>query len=406
MKGRVAVLPAYGGKFELREYPVPDPEPGAILVKLTRAGVCGSDLHIWRGEMKEIYGSPPRDLTFGHEMCGRVERLGAGVSVDSAGQPLREGDRVTFLYFFPCGRCPVCLRDEMGSCPRKARANRVAGTAPYFNNAYGDYYYLRPGGFIFHIPDEVSDDVATPANCALAQVLYGLTRAGLRQGDTAVIQGAGGLGLNAVAVARDMGADRIIVLDRVASRLELARAFGADHALSLADLTTRERRIQAVMDLTGGFGADVVADFVGYPDVVPEGLKMLRGGAVISRSGPSLRATCSPTTRRPSSVATRDWSPRPITRRGRSRRRSPSSGGTARASRSSGSSRTSSRWPRSATRSRRPTGCGAAAMACASPALRSRWRAERTDASRSVDRPGRRRRGASAEARAGPCYDA
>src|SRR5438128_1212108 len=122
MNGRVAVLPAYGGKFELREYPVPDPEPGAILVKLTRAGVCGSDLHIWRGEMKEIYGSPPRDLTFGHEMCGRVERLGAGVTVDSAGQPLREGDRVTFLYFFPCGRCPVCLRDEMGSCPRKARA--------------------------------------------------------------------------------------------------------------------------------------------------------------------------------------------------------------------------------------------------------------------------------------------
>ncbi len=97
MKGRVAVLPAYGGKFELREYSVPDPEPGAILVKLTRAGVCGSDLHIWRGEMKEIYGSPPRDLTFGHEMCGRIERLGAGVTVDSAGQPLREGDRVMRL---------------------------------------------------------------------------------------------------------------------------------------------------------------------------------------------------------------------------------------------------------------------------------------------------------------------
>ena len=52
MKGRVAVLPAYGGDFELREYPVPDPEPGAVLIRLTRAGVCGSDLHIWRGEMK------------------------------------------------------------------------------------------------------------------------------------------------------------------------------------------------------------------------------------------------------------------------------------------------------------------------------------------------------------------
>jgi L-iditol 2-dehydrogenase len=278
MKGRVAVLPAYGGDFELREYPVPDPEPGAILIRLTRAGVCGSDLHIWRGEMKEVYGSPPRDLTFGHEMCGRVERLGAGVASDAGGQPLREGDRVIFLYFFPCGRCPVCIRDEMGSCPRKGRANRVAGTPPYFNNAYGDYYYLRPGGWIFRIPDEVSDDMATPANCALAQVIYGLTRAGLRMGDRVVIQGAGGLGLNAVAVARDMGADQVIVVDRVPARLALAREFGADHTLSLEDLPTAERRIAAVQDLTGGFGADLVADFVGYPDVVPEGLRMLRGG--------------------------------------------------------------------------------------------------------------------------------
>src|SRR2546428_3915093 len=115
----------------------------------------------------------------------------------------------------------------MGSCPRKARANRVAGTAPYFNNAYGDYYYLRPGGFIFHIPDEVSDDVATPANCALAQVLYGLTRAGLRQGDTAVIQGAGGLGLNAVAVARDGGAAPGILSGPRAGLPARARAVGA-----------------------------------------------------------------------------------------------------------------------------------------------------------------------------------
>jgi D-arabinose 1-dehydrogenase-like Zn-dependent alcohol dehydrogenase len=90
----------------------------------------------------------------------------------------------------------------MGSCPRKARPNRVAGTSPSFDNAYGDYSYRRPGGFAFRIPDEVSDDVATPADCALAQVIYGLTRVGLRQGHTVVIQGAGGLGLNAVAVAR------------------------------------------------------------------------------------------------------------------------------------------------------------------------------------------------------------
>ena len=97
-------------------------------------------------------------------------------------------------------------------------------------------------------------------------------------GDAVVVQGAGGLGLNAIAVARDMGAGTIIVVDRVPARLALAREFGADHTLSLEELPTPERRIAAVQDLTDGFGADVVADFVGYPDVVPEGLRMLRSG--------------------------------------------------------------------------------------------------------------------------------
>jgi D-arabinose 1-dehydrogenase-like Zn-dependent alcohol dehydrogenase len=278
MNGRVAVLREYGGEFELREYAVPEPEPGAIVVKLTRAGVCGSDLHIWRGEMKDVYGATPNDLTFGHEMCGRVERLGAGVTTDSMGQPLSAGDRITFAYFFPCGRCRVCLQDELGSCPRKARANRVAGTPPYFNNAYGDYYYLRPNHYVFKIPDEISDDIATPVNCALSQVLYGLQQAGLRFGQTVVVQGAGGLGINAVAVAKDMGADNVIAIDQIPGRLELARAFGADHTLSLSELPKPEDRIQAVMDLTDGFGADVVADVVGYPQVIPEGLRMLRSG--------------------------------------------------------------------------------------------------------------------------------
>ncbi|MBI3637633.1 MAG: zinc-binding dehydrogenase [Candidatus Rokubacteria bacterium] len=285
MNGRIAVLEKYGGDFDLREYSVPDPEPGAILVRLTRAGICGSDLHIWRGEMKGVYGETPVNLTFGHEMCGRVERLGAGVTTDSLGQPLGEGDRITFVYFFPCGRCRVCLRDEMGACPHKARPNRVAGTPPYFNNAYGEYYYLRPNHHVFKIPSEISDDVATPANCALAQVVYGLRRAGLQPGDTVVVQGAGGLGINAVAVARDWGADRIIVFDRVPGRLELARAFGADHALSIAELTTPEARRQAVLDLTGGLGADVVADFVGYPEVVAEGIRMLRSGGTYLEVG-------------------------------------------------------------------------------------------------------------------------
>jgi threonine dehydrogenase-like Zn-dependent dehydrogenase len=92
------------------------------------------------------------------------------------------------------------------------------------------------------------------------------------------VQGAGGLGINAVAVARDMGADTVIVVDRLAPRLALARTFGADHTVNATEIASADKRIDTVKALTGGFGADVVADFVGYADVIPEGLRMLRGG--------------------------------------------------------------------------------------------------------------------------------
>ena len=128
MKGRVAVLKAYGGEFELREYPVPDPEPGAILIKLTRAGVCGSDLHIWRGEMKEVYGALPRTSPSATRCAGASSAWAPASPPTPWAGPCAEGDRVTFCYFFPCGRCPVCLHDEMGSALGRCRPNRVAGT--------------------------------------------------------------------------------------------------------------------------------------------------------------------------------------------------------------------------------------------------------------------------------------
>jgi L-iditol 2-dehydrogenase len=285
MKGRIAVMTKHSGDFEIREYPVPEVEPDAILVKITRGGVCGSDLHIWRGELQELIGEPSRGLTFGHEMCGVVERLGKNVKLDSTGQPLAEGDRVTYCYFYPCGRCPACLDGVRAHCPYKRRGTRYADDPPHFIGAYADYYYLRPGHFVYKVPDRISDDVATPVNCALAQVLYGLDRVRVRPGDTVVMQGAGGLGLNASAVAKEMGAGQVVVIDQIPERLELARRFGADRTLSIQELPRPEDRIKAVRDLTRGWGADVVCDFVGFPAVIPEGLQMLKSGGTYLEIG-------------------------------------------------------------------------------------------------------------------------
>ena len=280
--GRAIVLTGVR-QHEIREYPVPDPEPGAVLVKVTMAGICGSDLHVWRGEMA-VAGRPKADRVGGHESTGVVAKLGAGVTTDSLGRPLKEGDRVCYTYTFPCRRCYQCDRGQTRACNSRFR-RASAGDPPYFHGCFGDYYYLHPGHSIYKTPDELTDDAVAPLNCALCQAIAGLNEAGVGFGDRVVVQGAGGLGLYAVAVAREMGADRVISIDGVQARLELARRCGADEVVNLTEVTSVEDRVALVNDLTEGVGADVVCDFVGYPEAIGEGLQMLRPGGTYLEVG-------------------------------------------------------------------------------------------------------------------------
>jgi threonine dehydrogenase-like Zn-dependent dehydrogenase len=151
--------------------------------------------------------------------------------------------------------------------------------------AFSEYYYLLPGHVCVKVPDDISDAVAAPINCALAQVIQGLDTGGFRQGDSLVVQGAGGLGLNMIAAARDMGAGVIIAVDAIPGRLALAREFGADHTINLREYPTPADRVAAVKELTNGEGATHVADVAGVRGVVPEGLDMLANGGTYLEIG-------------------------------------------------------------------------------------------------------------------------
>lgn len=275
MKGRAAVFTRIGQPLEIREYPLPALEPGAVLVQVAMANICGSDLHFMKGLGPGIQEGIPQVL--GHEMLGRVFDQGKAAAADTLGEPLRPGDRVVYAYFKGCGRCPTCLHGAPG-CPHRYRhwIGASCEEPPHFRGAYGDYYYLQPGQWVFRVPEELPDRVVSPVNCALSEMLYGLHRAGILPGDSVVFQGAGGLGLYGIAVAREMGAGTIIAADRLRPRLELARAFGADHVLDVAAGDAKER-IQQVRDLTGG-GADLVVEVAGTPEVLAEGAEMLRYG--------------------------------------------------------------------------------------------------------------------------------
>ena len=275
----MAVFHGIREPFTFHTYPIPAPVAGAVVLKMRLANICGSDLHYWRGDADLVGRGFEMPYALGHEGVGEIFRLGTGVTTDSAGQPVREGDRVVFRYFDPCGRCAVCLGDHPYACPYRQR-QRLRGVRhwPHFRGTFAQYYYLYPGHTMFRVPDGLSDASVASVNCALAQVISGLDRAQVRPGESVAIQGAGGLGLYAAAVAKARGAGPVIAIDGIPERLRLARAFGADATIDLNQADSPESRVQAVRDLTDGLGADVTLELVGHPGVVAEGVEMTAPG--------------------------------------------------------------------------------------------------------------------------------
>lgn len=277
MTGKAAILTKVGTPMTITEFPVPEVEPGAILVRVTMANICGSDLHVAHGKLRFLAGAGP--WIPGHEMVGRVEKLGPGVTSDSQGQPLSVGDRIVYPIYLTCGRCYGCQRGEPVNCTGKILAGTPTAEPPYyFNGAYAEYFYVRPGLQVFKVPDDLSDEMVSPLNCAFSQVAYGLFKAGITLSDSVVVQGAGGLGLYTCAVAREMGAGTVITLDMFEDRLKLAKGFGADYTICLKEYSSPKERINLVKELTGGRGADVVMEVTGSAAAFPEGISMLRMG--------------------------------------------------------------------------------------------------------------------------------
>lgn len=274
MEGIVAAWLAPHAPFEFREYPVADPQPDCILVRMRVCNICGSDLHLWHGDAANLSAGQ----VLGHEMVGTIEKLGKEVTADSLGRSLAEGDRILYSYSRHCGSCRYCLTRE-APCPNRNKhwVGVSSDEPPHFHAGYGQFYYVRPGTVVLRVPDELPDDLVSPLNCAGAQVAEGLSRIEVRAGDTVVVQGAGGLGLYAVAAARQMGAEQIIVFDGQPQRLEFAKRFGADRVVDIGATTLQERQEQ-LLTWTRGFGADVVLEFAGVPSAVAEGVTLLRQG--------------------------------------------------------------------------------------------------------------------------------
>src|ERR1700728_867515 len=218
------------GRLEVQEFPMPDPEPGAVILRMSMSGICGTDKHTFRGETVQYAGTPHErqiqyPLICGHENVGTVAATG-GTVLDTDGRELREGDRIVPAANVACGECWFCQTGQpYYMCERlEDYGNSLnCAQAPYLFGGWSEYMYLLPGTQVFRVPDELPDEAAVRTEPMA--VTHGFERARRLNdsfAETVVVYGVGPLGMCHLIKARLMGAGTIIAIDRFPNRLEHA----------------------------------------------------------------------------------------------------------------------------------------------------------------------------------------
>ncbi|NQU61100.1 MAG: zinc-binding dehydrogenase [Rhodospirillales bacterium] len=272
--GRAVVYESPNTPFVVKEYPVRDVHPGEVLVRITMSTICRSDIHSYQGRRPN-----PCPGILGHEIIGVIDQIGDGIFNDLRGAALSVGDRVTWTEFFHHGESHY---RDIHDMPQKSPGLRKYGhdlveDDPHFLGGFADYCYILPGTGILRLPDSLSDEEATPLNCGVATMISVTEAADIGFGDTVVVQGLGLLGLYGCAIAKACGATRVIGLDAVAARLDIAEKFGADYVFDISSMD-EETLIKKVRALSPPDGADVGIEVCGVAEAVPTGIQMLRIG--------------------------------------------------------------------------------------------------------------------------------
>jgi len=251
--------------LRVEDVAVPTVGAGEVLVRVRGATTCGTDLKIFhRGYVERVIKLP---TIFGHEWAGDVVEVAAGLDWPRKGMRVRAGNSA------PCLHCAMCQRGQYNLCEDMM----------WLWGAYAEYIKV-PSRMVFvnmqEIPEGVSYLEAAIAE-PLACVLHGVEEAGVRLGDSVAIIGAGPIGLLHLLVSKRVGAKKVVVIDVVNERLEVAAKLGADETINGGN----EDVIERIRKLTGGYGADVAIEAIGLPATWEQALKLAKKGGIVLEFG-------------------------------------------------------------------------------------------------------------------------
>ena len=262
MKALVLTAPS---QLEFTDFPKPIPADDEVLLRIHACGICGSDIHGWDGSTGRR--RPP--LIMGHEAAGEIVAVGPRV------ERWRLGDRVTFDSTISCGACPYCARGEVNLCDHR----RVVGVAPVEYRQHGAFaeFLAVPARILYALPNGLTYQQAAMVE-PVSIAIHAVQRVRLAPNATAVVVGAGMIGLFVIQALRWAGASRIIAVDLADNRLALARELGATDTLR-SDLMEVPAEVAR---LTGGNGADVALEVVGVSATLNLAIgSVRRGGCVV-----------------------------------------------------------------------------------------------------------------------------
>lgn len=266
VKAAVLVEP---GRMELREFPFPEIGENDALLRVERAGVCGTDPKLYHGlGPRKAYPS-----ILGHEILGRIETMGKKMAARSG---VKAGDRVIVEAAVPCGDCGFCQQGFYKFCKEARSYGFVEASPPqHLWGAFSEYMYLAPNSKLHKIADDVDPRAAVVAASCLGNGIRWLrTMGGATIGKPVVIQGCGSQGLAAVVAAKESGATPIMVTGLTSDRhrLQLARELGADVTIDVE----KEDLVEVVRETTRGEMADTVLDVTGSAKAIPVSVKLVK----------------------------------------------------------------------------------------------------------------------------------